>query len=603
MTIGREEAPPPAGIDRAIALQFMGYTRGFWRGPSARTAWLFTLGLAGCLFLKLLVDVATNRWNRWFFDALEKKDAASAGVAVLAYLGLVMAVAAVGVGIVLTREGLQVRWRKWCTDKLLDNWLAKQRFYRMSASGGAMQNPEYRISDDVRMATEPLTDFAIMLFTAFLALVTFAGILWSVGGALDVTIGGTTFSIPAFMLLGAIVYGVTMSAIIPVVGKNLSVAAARKNEAEAKFRFEMIRLRENSEGVIMARGEQYARDRLFDNYAHLVRTWMEVVRQHGLITWVTNSNGAMIPVVPLVLCAPKYLDGQLTLGEVMQLASAFIQVQVAIGWLVDHYRAIAEWFASARRITELADSFAETDAAAAGPASRIVRVTNVAGDIHLDNLRLVDPSGRTVIVNANVRIRSGEKVRLIGEAGTGKGVLVRAIGGLWPWGEGAVSLPEGRSMGFVAEAPYLIDGLLRETLVYPSPLADFDDADMRHALAAAGLERLATQLDEYGNWDQTLSASERQRLAIARLLLQRPDIIVLEDALSALDPSSQADLFAQIVRMNPVATILFVGGKASPAYTFDRTLHFMPGDGGSHLAQLDDATAVTQQDGGALAGA
>lgn len=589
MTTAFDEAPHPAGIDRAIALRFMRYTRGFWSGPTARTAWLFTFGLAGCLFLKLLVDVATNRWNRWFFDALEKKDAASAGVAALAFLGLVAAVAAVGVGIVLTREGLQVRWREWCTAKLLDGWLANQRFYRMGASSSPMQNPEYRISDDVRMATEPLTDFAIMLFTALLALVTFAGILWSVGGALDVTIGGATFSIPAFMLLGALVYGVTMSAIIPVVGKGLSVAAARKNEAEAKFRFEMIRLRENSEGVIMARGEARARDRLFDNYERLVRAWLEVVRQHGLITWVTNSNGAMIPVVPLILCAPKFLAGQLTLGEVMQIASAFVQVQVAIGWLVDHYRAIAEWFASARRITELDDSFDATDASSIAHSFTIARADSDDGGVHLEALRLVDPAGRTIIGGANVRIAAGEKVRLIGDAGSGKSVLVRAIAGLWTWGEGRVLTPAGRSMSFVSATPFLPAGSLRETLTYPSMAQDRADADLADALGRAGLKGLARQLDDASNWDQALSASERQRFAVARLLLQRPDIIVMEDSFSAIDQASQSELFEEIVRENPAAAIIFVGGKSSPSFAFDRMLRLVTGEEGTRLIEADNA--------------
>jgi vitamin B12/bleomycin/antimicrobial peptide transport system ATP-binding/permease protein len=494
-----------------------------------------------------------------------------------------VAVAAVGVGIVLTREGLQVRWRAWCTAKLLDGWLANQRFYRMSAANSSMQNPEYRISDDVRMATEPLTDFAIMLFTAFLALVTFSGILWSVGGSLDVTIGGMSFSIPAFMLLGAIAYGVTMSAIIPVVGKNLSVAAARKNEAEAKFRFEMIRLRENAQGVIMARGEAHACAHLFDNYAHVVRTWMEVVRQHGFITWVTNSNGAMIPVVPLILCAPKYFAGQLTLGEVMQLASAFVQVQVAIGWLVDHYRAIAEWFASARRVTELAESFDSVDLAQASHPHTLVRADSEDGSIQLEGLRLMDPAGKIVIEAANLRIGPGEKVQLIGAAGAGKSVLVRALAGLWPWGEGRLPTPLSRSMSFVAGAPFLPAGTLRDTLTYPSPAHEYDNADMRDVLTRTGLGRLAQDLDETSTWDQTLSASERQRLATARLLLQRPDIVVLEDAFSALDEGSQVQLFAEIVSANPSATVMFVGGATAPMFPVDWIVHLSPGVDGSRL--------------------
>jgi putative ATP-binding cassette transporter len=585
------KGPPSAeyGFDRAAAVAFAKYTGGFWRGPSARTAWLMTLALAGVLVLKLIVDVATNRWNRWFFDALEKRDAASAGLAILAFMVLVAAIAAVGVGIVLARERLQVRWREWCTHSLLDGWLKNQRFYRMTAADSPMPNPEYRISDDVRMATEPLTDFAIGLFTAVLAAATFASILWTVGGSLTVPFGEGQITIPAFMLLGALVYGVFMSGLIPIVGRKLAGAAARKNEAEAKFRFEMIRLRENSEGVIMARGETDARERLSTTYGGLVRAWLDVVRQHGAVTWVTNANGAMIPVVPLMLCAPKYLQGQLSLGEVMQLASAFIQVQVAISWLVDNYRAIAEWFASARRISELVESYEGTDEATAANQPVIVRGDSFDDCLRLDGLRLCDQSGRVIVGRAEIAILQGEKVMLAGEAGVGKSVLVRAIAGLWPWGEGRILAPPERSMCFMPAGPFLPAGPLRETLTYPSPPDNLEDVDLRTALYSCGLGRFADKLDEASRWDQTLSASERQRLAFARLLVQKPDIVVLEDALSVFDDHTQDDLFGALVAANPAATIIVVGGRASLACHFDRTLSLQPNGEGSVLVETSSA--------------
>jgi putative ATP-binding cassette transporter len=573
------------GFDRAAAARFARYTGGFWRGNSARAAWTLTLGLAGVLMLKLIVDVATNRWNRWFFDALENRDATSAGYAALAFVVLVGAVAAGGVGIVLARERLQVRWREWCTHNLLDGWLKNQRFYRMTAADSPMPNPEYRISDDVRMATEPLTDFAIGLFTAVLASATFASILWSVGGSLTLPFGEGQITIPAFMLLGAIVYGVCMSGLIPIVGRKLAGAAARKNEEEAKFRFEMIRLRENSEGVIMARGEADARERLSTTYSGLVRAWLQVVRQHGAVTWVMNANSAMVPVVPLMLCAPKYLQGQLSLGEVMQLASAFIQVQVAISWLVDNYRAIAEWFASARRITELVDAFEAIDESTAANQELITRGDSADDVLRIEELRLCDQSGRVIVAHAEVAIRQGEKAMLAGDAGAGKSVLVRAIAGLWPWGAGRILAPPDRTLCFMPATPFLPAGPLRETLTYPSPPDGLMDVDLRVALHACGLERFTDKLDDASRWDQTLSASERQRLAFARLLVQKPDIIVLEDALSVFEGATQEELFATLVAANPAATIIVVGGRASLSFHFDRTLSLQLNGEGSVLVE------------------
>lgn len=346
-------AGPRSALRNAVLRSFARFATGFWRGEGGRIAIWLTVGLAGCLIGKLAVDVGMNKWNRWFFDALERHDGQGALVAALAFPVLVLCIAAVGVGIILTRETLQVRWREWCTERLLDRWLSNCRFHHMRLTPGGMANPEYRISDDVRMATEPLTDFAIGLFTAVLTASTFFIILWTVGGGLDVTLGGVAFHVPAFMVVGAIIYGVVVSAFMPVVGGALSGAAAAKNEAEAHFRCELIAMRESAEGIARTRGERQARERLSRTYAELVAAWMRVVGQHAKITWLTNANSAMAPVFPLLLAAPKYMSGDLSLGEVMQLASAFAQVQIAIGWLVDNYSRVAEWFASARRVVEL----------------------------------------------------------------------------------------------------------------------------------------------------------------------------------------------------------------------------------------------------------
>lgn len=587
---GSTAALPAPGVDRAVAARFGRLTGGFWRGPSARIAWPLTMGLAGFLVLKLVVDVGANAWNRWFFDALERRDSWSALLAVFAFAGLVVCVAAVGVGIVLTRERLQVRWREWCTTRFLDGWLAKKRFHRLTSAGSPMPNPEYRISDDVRMATEPVTDFAIGLFTAILAASTFAGILWSVGGSLDVTVGGSTFTIPAFMVLGALVYGVTMSTLIPIVGRKLAGAAAAKNEAEARFRFEMIRLRENSEGVIMARGEGEARRRLDGSYGSLVRAWLEVVRQHGRLTWVTNSNGAMVPVVPLLLCAPKYLAGQLTLGEVMQLASAFVQVQMAISWLVDNYRAVAEWFASARRIVELVDSFEAVDPVATATVPNLSLVNSDDENLRLAGVRLVDEFGQLVVERADVLIPRGERVCLAGDAGTGKSVLMRAMAGLWPWGEGSIALPADQSLSFLPATPFLPAGSLREALTYPTPPEAFDEADMRAALEASGAGALGSRLDDVSRWDQTLSATERQKLAFARVLLQRPDILILEDALAPFDEATQSRMIDALLAGCPHSTIVMVGAKPAMAQRFNRFLSLQRGAaGGSILVETDAA--------------
>ncbi|MDO9443606.1 MAG: ABC transporter ATP-binding protein/permease [Beijerinckiaceae bacterium] len=558
-------ADASSAIDRATVARFNRFTTGFWQGPANRIAWWLTFGLAGFLILKLCVDVALNRWNRWFFDALERHDAASAGFAALAFVVLVFCIAAVGVGIVRTRETLQVRWREWCTAKLLDRWIANQRFYRMVVSPTGMANPEYRISDDVRMATEPLVDFAIGLFTAVLSASTFVVILWSVGGSLNVTILGAQVYVPAFMVVGALVYGIAVSSFMPIVGRRLSGAAAAKNEAEARFRFEMIRLRENAEAVVLSQGEANARQRLDRTYSGLVSDWLYVVSQHARVTWLMNANSSLVPVVPLVLAAPKYLSGELSLGEVMQLASAFAQVQIAIGWLVDNYWRVAEWFASARRVVELIDAFEETDASAAGHAPLLDMQPSPDAKVHLTSLRLTDASGRSVIESADAAFAPGDRVWLTGEAGTGKSTLLRALVGLWQWGDGKILLPVDRQLIFLPSIPILPAGKLEDALLYPLPSGARTRGDIVSALHACGAGHLTRRLDETARWEQALSGGEKQRLAFARVLAMKPQIVVLEDSLSGFDDQTQINLFRTLADQLPSATIITVGGSSTLA--------------------------------------
>ncbi len=567
-------------FEPAVARQFLIFSGGFWRGSTRNIAVSLTLLLALGLVLRLAVDVSVNRWNRWFFDALERRDAHSAGVAVMAFLVLVMASAAVGVLVVVMRERLQVRWREWFTARLLDRWLARHAFYRLGLSNTDVANPEYRISDDVRMATEPLVDFAIGLFTALLAFVTFIGILWSVGGSFTIGTGEGSFTIPAFMVLGALLYGTFASVLVPLVGRRLAPVAAAKNEAEARFRSQMIRLRENAEAIALAGGEGHARAGLDSTYGGLVRHWLALVRQHGRVTWVMNANTALIPVVPLVLAAPKYLSGDLSLGQVMQLASAFAQVQMAMAWLADHYWRVAEWFASARRVMELTDAFDDPAAPASGGPLR-----GTSGDpaLHVAGLRLDDGEGRTIVAHADLIAVPGDRIQVDGEAGVGKSVLARALAGLWPWGTGAVVVPPGGRVAVLTPHPFIPDGLLEAAVLFPMPADARSAADIATALSAAGLDTLAGRLGQKGRWEALLSTGDQQRLSVARMLLMRPDVLVLDEAFSALGDAAQAAMLQALDAGLPDTILLVIGARPGLPARSTRRLVLLAGPGGSIL--------------------
>jgi len=574
--------------DRRDAVRFVRLSGGFWRERTATVAWILTAGLAAAVILRIGVDVGVNRWNRWFFDALERHDAMSASMAAMAFMVLIAALAAVGVAIVRLRETLQVRWREWWTARLVDGWLSRQHFSHLVGSRGVIDNPEYRISDDVRMATEPLVDFAIGLFTAALSAATFVGILWSVGGSLTLGSGADAVTIPAFMVLGAIAYASVVSCLIPIVGRRLAGAAEARNESEARLRAELIRLRENADSIALSAGHSHARARIAGTYRRLVVDWLALVRQHGHVTWVMNSNTALVPVVPLLIAAPKYLQGALSLGEVMQLASAFIQVQLAIGWLVDNYWRLAEWQASARRVFELADAL-EGD----GEPGGIGFGPGPDGLVRVDGLRLTDPHGRVLVDQAAFAVAPGERILIGGEPGVGKSVLGRALAGLWLWGSGTVAMPLGARLAFLPPWPFLPQGTLSAAVLYPDdPSETTDEEAVERALVRCGLVHLVPRLAEVARWDRVLSAGECYRLGLVRLVLQRPSVVVMDGFVGAIDPATQ-DLLADILAIELAsATVIMVGpvGRLSPIAT--RTLVLLAGRNGARLVETTEQTGA-----------
>jgi len=574
---------------------------GYWRGPTRVQAWALLLALGFTVLLGIAGNVGFSMWNRWFFDGLEQRDAAKLGWSLLALLGIVFAATANDVCLVLSRETLQVRWRAWFTRHVTDRWLARQRYYHLNAAGKDDASvPEYRIADDIRWATEPVMDFYIGILGATVSIISFAGILWVVGGALQVggaaTGGGADgFSIPGYMVIAGTIHAVALTALMLYCGRALPRNMAARNEAEAHFRLSLMRLRENADSVAMARGEDGERAILRRGLDHLVRRWLVVVRQDGQLTWILKANQVMQPIVPILLATPKYLSGELSLGAVMQLASAYVPFQAAIAWAFDNYKALSIWHASARRVGGLLRSMEELDTELdRADRQRIAILATDAGGIQAKGLTVAGRDGAPLLRDIDLEIRPGEKLLLTGESGTGKSTLARAIVGLWPWGSGSVALPRDARVGFLAQRAHLPLGSLRDALAYPLEKLDASEAAIVAALVRCGIGSLAPRLDQVERWDQVLSGGERQRLGFARLILQRPDIAVLDDALVALDQQSRVETMALLRHDLPDTIILCVAQQDAAAHLHDRVLTLTKHEGGARLSlATPPAGAVT----------
>src|SRR6267142_4730434 len=403
--------------------------RGYWGRNGDRLAWLFSIGLLLLIVGHVAFQYGINVWNRAIFDAIEKRDSATVYYLAAVFFPLAIGSVLLGVAQVFARMGIQRRWRAWLTNAVISRWLANGRYYPLNLVGGDHQNPEYRIAEDLRIATDSPVDFVAGVTSAFLSAATFIVVLWTIGGALTVTLGGSTLTIPGFLVIAAIIYAAIASGSIMTIGRSFVQVSEDKNQAEAEFRYTLTRVRENGESIALLGGEEEERAGIDKTFTKVLRQWARLAGQHMRTTLVSQGSSLIAPVVPLLLCAPKFLDGSMTLGQVMQAASAFTIVQTAFGWLVDNYPRLADWNACARRIASLMMSLDGLERAERGDGIGRIKHGEIEGDaiLSLHDLSVTLDDGTAVVGEAEVVVEPGERLLVAGESGTGKSTLVRAM--------------------------------------------------------------------------------------------------------------------------------------------------------------------------------
>jgi putative ATP-binding cassette transporter len=559
--------------------------RGYWGKKGGRLAWIFSIGLALLIVGSVAFQYGINVWNRAIFDAIEKRDSATVFYLTGVFFPLAIGSVLIGVAQVYARMGIQRRWRAWLTSSVLTRWLANGRYYQLNLVSGDHQNPEYRIAEDLRIATDSPVDFAAGVTSAFLSATTFIVVLWTIGGALTVTVGGSTITIPGFLVIAAVLYAAIASGSIMTIGRSFVQVSEDKNQAEAEFRYTLTRVRENGESIALLGGEEEERDGIDKTFTNVLRQWSRLAGQHMRTTLVSQGSSLIAPAVPLLLCAPKFLDGSMTLGQVMQAASAFTIVQTAFGWLVDNYPRLADWNACARRIASLMMSLDGLERAERGDGFGRIQRGDTEGDtmLSLHDLSVSLDDGTAVVDDTEVDIEPGERLLVAGESGSGKSTLVRAIAGLWPWGGGSVNFHPDRRLFMLPQKPYVPSGTLRRAVAYPGGAEDWSVKQIGDALDKVGLKHLVEKIEEDAPWDQTLSGGEKQRLAFARLFLHNPDIIVLDEATSALDEKSQDKMMELLTRTLPKATIVSVAHRAELEAFHSRKIVLERRKGGAKL--------------------
>jgi putative ATP-binding cassette transporter len=366
----------------------------------------------------------------------------------------------------------------------------------------------------------------------------------------------------------------------PMVSINM-----RRNEAEGDHRFALIRIRENSEGVALIRGEPDEDRGLRAAFGRVMSVMNELYGRERALMYLTSAYGMAAGVVPIIVASPRYFAGAITLGVLMQITQAFLQVTRSLNWFVDKYPLLADWRSHIERVAALEDSL---EAAESLEADQTINIAVGPTDdgremLAFKDLQVGHADGNVVIQEANAEIAAGEKVLLVGESGTGKSTLFRAIAGLWPWGSGEIRTPARERMFFMPQRPYIPLGSLRAALAYPAAPRKFSDAAMQAALVRCGIGEFAARLDEEERWDRVMSLGEQQRLAFARLLLHRPAWVFLDEATAALDEENQDSMMRLFCEELADSALVSIGHRPGLDVYHDRTLTLMRAPDGARL--------------------
>ena len=530
----------------------------------------------------MIGQVRLNEWNGQFFDAVGRKDLSDFVHHLWTFLVIISALLALTAAQTFLQERLKFRLREWISRHLLVEWLKPMRIYQLSFAGLFGRNPDQRIQEDTRLLGDYSADLGCGIVYSLLQIVAFVGVLWTLSAQVTFQVAGHAVAIPGYMVWCALAYASIGSVLTWLVGRPLIVLNGERYGREAEFRFALVRVNESGESIALHAGEKDEHRHLEAALAAVVDTMRRISSSLARLTLITSGTGWLSLVVPILVAAPAYFGGALTLGGLIMVAGAFAQVQGAMRWFVDNFSRLADWRAAIHRVARFREALDDLPAVEEG-SEEIKRALHPDGHLAFEGVRIFLPDGQIIIDDASVSVMPGERVLIVGATGAGKSTLFRAVAGLWPWGSGTILTPAPETMAFLPQRPYLPLGTLRNAVTYPSPFDAFSDAEVRRALERCDLGNLIGKLDQVDRWDKELSLGEQERLAFARLLLHKPGWVFLDEATAALDEDSQGRVMGLFNAELKNTTVLSIGHRPDLATYHTRVLQLVHGINGDRL--------------------
>ncbi|MGE3498828.1 MAG: ABC transporter ATP-binding protein/permease [Candidatus Binatia bacterium] len=556
--------PQSAAFDRHFARDLWHLTRVYWSSADAKKAALL---LALCVALELGTVYGNVRLagaQARVFDAVQNKEAGAFLTAIEWFLAIALAVVLVSTYRIYARGILQMRWRQHLTDHFLRQWMGPQAYCQRELFHKETDNPDQRIAEDIQSYVASALGLSLSLLSAVATLVSFAGILWTLSGKWPLRLGTHEFWIPGLMMWVAIGYALLSTWLTHRVGRSLVSINFNRLRYEADFRYGLVRFRDNVEAVGLLRGNAVERQGALARFGNVILNWWQLIAAQRNLSLLTSGIGQANGVVPLLVAAPAFFAGRMTLGALTETGIAYGQVSGSLAWFVNAYQEIAQWRASIERLARFQDVVDATRTELLhGDGIRIEPSADAA--LHFVDVGLAQADGRLIADGLNATVPAGARLALLGPPGAVKTALFRAIAGIWPFGQGRIELPAAARPLFVPHQPYLSIGTLRQIVSYPSPAGAFGDGKIAAALGLLDLDHLQTRLDDAEPWEQLLSSDEQQRLMFVRVLLHEPDWIFMDDATATLDGAMERRIYTTLAARLPHATVLSITNRPDVA--------------------------------------
>lgn len=518
------------------------------------------------------VNVLINKWNNDFYNTLQNMDKDGFFHQILKFCLLALVFILFAVYQLYLKQMLQIKWRRWLTANYINDWTSHRTYYYLQLSGSNTDNPDQRIADDLNRFCENTVRLSLGLLSSIVTLVTFITILWGLSGSIDIPFNGSKITIPGYMVWVALIYAVGGTYLSHIIGQALINLNFNQQKFEANFRFSLIRFRENAESIALYHGEQDEKISLEHSFTFIRDNWWALMKRTKSLTWFQSGYGQIANIFPYVVAAPRYFAGSIKLGGLMQIGSAFGQVQDASSWFVSAYGDLAEWRATVERLTTFRSAMDQAQSKMKH-ANQLKITASTSTHYALDKVSLNLPNGKQLLNQIDLEFKAAEHVLITGPSGCGKSTLFRTLSGIWPFASGTIIRPEQASVLFLPQKPYLTIGTLREQLSYPAPANTFTDQQLVATLQVCGLDKFTERLGETEHWSHVLSGGEQQRIAICRALLQKPDWLFLDESTSAVDEASEEKLYQALQQQLPKSTIISIGHRTSLEKLHHKTLN------------------------------